>query len=259
MKKMLLFAAIAASLVAVAVPVSVTNEVLTVDQNGIPSVPGVLGTVSDLARLQAATEIAAAQAASAESVYAATTQLLSQVAKEFIDRNVVVYRKYYMDAFTATIIIGDDDKCAIYGWQTLPSAQQDQPGRVKYKCSYACTADILSITGIFKSNSNVTSNRADWAYLDSQYVTDVTTDPSRSTFTDKDGNVYNYCYQATVSIPSEIAHFVVINIPNQSADSDGSTVVIYGGVKDGINTTIVDGTMAYDIVGGLVVGAREAN
>lgn len=259
MKHILAFLAVIAALVSFADSVATTNELLTVDQNGNPSVPGVLGTASEMARLQAEMRIAAAEAAAAEKVYSDTTNLLSDVAKQLVNRNAVVYRKYFMDAFTAAIIIGDDDKCTITGWDECPAAMQDEPGRKKFYCHYACTADILALKGIFKTNSDLTVSRKEWEYLDESYVTDIITDPDRSRYTDKDGNVYDNCYRATVSIPDEIGHFLIINIPNQQADSDGSTVLLYGGVTGGINAVIPDGNLGYEVVGGLVVGVTEAN
>lgn len=257
--KRILIPILSVALSAFADPVAVTNELLTVDQNGNPSVPGVLGTASELARLQAQTEIAAAAARAAENVYKDTTNLLHDVAAQLVNRNAVVYRRYFMDAFTAAIIIGDDDKCVIYGWTKLPDAQQTDVGRVKFHCHYGCTADILSMKGIFKTNSDVTTSRKEWGYLSEDYVTDIITDPDKSSYTDKDGNQYDHCYRATVSIPEEIAHFLIISIPSRQADSDGATVMLYGGATGGINAVIPDGTIGYEVVGGLVVGVTEAN
>lgn len=258
-KHLIALLAAAAAFVSFADGVVVTNELLLIDQNGNPSVPGVLGTASEMARLQAEMRIAAAEAANAEAVYAQTTNLLEDVAKQLVNRNAVVYRKYFMDAFTAALIIGDDDKCVITGWEKLPDAQQDDPARVKYYCHYACTADILALKGIFKTNSDLTVDRKEWEYLDESYVTDLITDPARSSYTDKDGNLYEHCYRATVSIPAEAAHFLVINIKNQSADTDGATVLIYGGAAGGINAVIPSGSLGYTITGGYVTGVTEAN
>lgn len=259
MKKTLALLAALAAFASFADGVAVTNELLTIDQNGNPSVPGVLGTASEMAWLQAEMRIAAAEAANAEAVYAQTTNLLEDVAKQLVNRNAVVYRRYFMDAFTAALIIGDDDKCVITGWTECPAAMQDDPDRKKYYCHYACTADILALKGIFKTNSDLTVSRKEWEYLDEGYVTDVITDPTRSSYTDKDGNLYEHCYRATVSIPADVAHFLVINIPNQSADTDGATVLIYGGAAGGINAVIPAGDLGYVITGGYCTGVTEAN
>lgn len=250
-----LIAAIAAS-ASFADPVSVTNEILTVNQNGEISKPGILGTVSDVARLQAETRIAAAKAEEADKVYADTTNLLHDVAQQLVNRNAVVYRRYFMDAFTAAVIIGDDDRCAIYGWEKAPASAQDEPGRVKWYCHYGCTADILSMKGIFKTNSDLTVSRKEWEYLDEGYVSDIQTEPGP--YTDPvSHDVYDNCYRATVSIPDGISQFLIISIPNQQADTDGATVLVYGGQKDGITTVIHDGNLAYEVTGGYVTGVHE--
>ena len=258
MKTLIASLALAVSSAFAGVPV--TNELLTVNEKNEVSVPGVLGTVSDVARLQAATEIAAAQAATAAQVYEDTTNLLNDVARQLVNRNAVVYRKYFLDAFTAALIIDPSkDKDDIYGFTVAPSSEQTVPGSQVCYCYYGCTADILNLRGIFKSNSDLTVSREEWLYLDASMVLDVSVDPDKDPYVDEDGNRFEHCYRAKLAIPNGIMGFMIINIEGQAADSDGATLLLYGGVKDGVTGTIHDGQLAYELVGGLCVGVIPGN
>ena len=258
MKNLLAIAALAAASAACAqsivVPVTVTNEILTVNQDGKVSKEGFLGTVTDLAQLQAATEIAAAKAETADKVYADTTNLLHDVAQQLVNRNAVVFRRYFMDAFTAAIVIGPDDKCIITGFEKSPDSEQTETGRVKYVVRYGCTADVISLRNIFRINSDL--NRQEWTELGDAYVGQVESEPG--TYTDpRSQDVYNHLYKVTLSLPQEVAQFVVLNVPYQYADTDGATVLIRGGVKDGLTTTIHDGNLAYGVTGGFVTSVHQ--
>lgn len=238
--------------------VSVTNELLTVDQNNNPSVPGVLGTVSDLARLEAQTELNAAAAVVAENTYQQATNLLDEVAAEIAAERTVVYRKYFLDSFTAAVIVDPSvDKVGIYGWEKLPDAEQTTAGRVKWYMYFGCTTDISSITPQVKSASNLASGTAGFQFLDSQYVTDYL--PMSGTWTDRDGNVYGHLYRITVSIPSEQAHFCILYVSGDAPGGSGDTLTAVGGFTGGITTNAVSGNLTFRISGGLCTGVTDSN
>lgn len=258
MKGFVFLSTLFASVALLGASVVVTNELLTVDQNNVPSVTNVLGTVSDLARLQAQTELNAAAASVAEDTYDQATNLLDTVASEIAAERTVVYRKYFLDSFTAAVVVDPAvDKVGIYGWEKLPNEQQTEDGRAKWYMYYGCTVDIGSITPVVKSASDLSSGLSGFVPLDSQYVTDLT--PMSGTWTDAQGNTYEHLYRITVSIPEEKSHFCIIYISGDVSEGSGDTLTVVGGFTGGVTTNFVSGNLTIQITGGLCTGVTDAN
>lgn len=236
--------------------VSVTNELLTVDQNNNPSVPGVLGTISDLARLEARTEINEASARAAEQTYDQATNLLDSVAKQLGSSRPVVYRRFFLDSFTAVVVLDPAvDKVVIYGWDKLPDSEQNQPGRQKWYCYFGCTADISTLTPQIKTTNDLSVPKSSWAFLADQYVTGFT--PMSGSYTDRDGNTMNNLYRLTVSIPEEQARFVIVYIDADSGEGTGATMLAVGGINGCTSTNVISGSLRFEITGGLWTGVTN--
>ena len=268
MKVLAFILGLAASLaIAETVPVSVTNELLTVNEKNEVSVPGVLATVSDLAEIQAQTEINAAKAEVAEEVYDDATNLLASVSKQLLAQHTVVYRKYFLESFTSVVLINAaTDKVAIYSWTSCPGTTCTDTacthaaipsGKVRYHIRFGCTVDISSITPRVKSASTLNNTAiASWDYLDDQYVSGYRS--ISGSYTDGDGNVYNNLYYLQVLIPDTTAQFCVISLPEGTADSDGSTLVVQGGINGGITQTVTAGNLTITVTGGIITGVTDS-
>ncbi len=242
--------------------VTVTNEVLTVDQDDNPSVLGVLGTASDVAKLQAQTELNAASAKAAEDTYEQTTNLLADVAAELTAGRTVVYRRYFLDSFTAAVLLDPTvDKVAIYGWEKLPDSGQTVSGRVLWYLYFGCTQDISALTPQVKTVSTLDTKDSEgnlpWAFLDEAYVTGYT--PMTGTWTDTDGNTYSNLYRLTVSVPDDDKGFFVVYVNGNATDTTGDTLTIVGGVKGGVTQDVTAGSLTFHVTGGLVTGVENAN
>jgi len=257
MKRILIVSCLSVGLAAAlfGTPVAVTNELLTVDQNNVPSVTNVLGTVSDLAKLQAQTEINAAAAVVAEGVYDQATNLLDEVAKEITAEKVTVYRRYFLDSFTAVVVIDPAvDKVSIYDWVRLPDAEQTESGRVKWYMYFGCTTDMSTIMPQVKVANTLSGGTAGFTFLDAQYVTGYV--PITGTYSDGDGNTFSHLYRVTVSIPQESSHFCILYVDCSAAGGSGDTLTAVGGFTGGITGVYTNGNLETTYTGGLVTGAR---
>ena len=242
---------------AVEVPVYVSEEVLTIDQNNQPSVAGVLGTVSDVAALQADIEINAEKERVYAEVYDQTTNLLDAVAAELTQERVTVYRKYFLDSFTVAVLLDPDvDKCAIYNWERLPDASQTVSGRVLYYLYFGCTQDISAITPQIKYQNSLDNGVSSFSFLDAQYVTGYT--PMSGTWTDSDGNSYSYLYRITVSLPSTDSNFCLVHLNGDASDNTGDTLTVINGITGGVTTNVVSGNLTLHITGGICTGVTDA-
>lgn len=263
MKKAILAAVIAALAAAATYADPVTNQlkVLTVREDGTipPQFTNTLGTVSDMARLQAATLIAAEKASQAENIYAQTTGELTRVATQLVNNQAIIYRRYFIDSFSSAMIIDDTrDKVWLYDWKEAPAERQTVSGHKGWDCYYAFKGecDIQALKGIFKYNHTLAGGtpREDWEYLDESLVSDPV---SLGEKVDPDGVRFNYSYRTTVYLPNNESGFLIISIAPQDADADGSTIVMYGGDRNGLNGVKRIGNLDIEYVGGRAVSITE--
>ena len=233
-------------------------QVLIVDENGNLNISNVVATISDLARAEGNLAIANATAQAASNAYDEASTLLDQVAAQITDSEVIVYRKFFMDSFSAAVIIDPlRDKINICGFEE--SATQDLTGYKKYDVRICCTADIPLGSNVmhFRHSNSLTNSVTEWTELASAYVTGLTLDSGG--YTDQDGNTYNFTYSCTVALPLQVAHFLIITLDPAYGAGDGSALTIVGGVDGGITTNVVTGNLTWRIDGGLVTGVTDSN
>lgn len=250
------FAALALSFSAAAAEHSVTQTLLTVREDGLPAAfTNLFGSVSDMARLQAQLDIAAAQARQAESIYAQTLKDLDDVCEMAVANRAIAYRRYFIDSWEAAMLIDDTrDKAVIVKFETADPSRA-RAGSDSFDVYYAFkgTTDIRTLKSIFKTSEELGTPTADWDYLADTDVDDPVS--LGHPYTNDIGTVFNYTYRTTVHFPADERGFLVVSIQPQAADSDGSVMVINGGDKDGADMDVVvekaDGTrVSAKVVGG---------
>lgn len=258
MKKVI---AVMYALVAVAA-FATTNkfEVLTVREDGIPAhLTNTLGTVSQIAKLQAQLALNAKMAEQAEQIYGQTTGTLMRVATELANQRSVGYADYFIVSFESAMIIdGRTDKVNLYRWVAAPPERQRGDGYSSFDCYYAFKSeshtDIQQLKQIFKVNGALNTSTTDWEYLADSDVDDPV---QMGEWTDPDGVKYDFSYRTTVHLPAMTQYFLVINIKDQAADADGSTIYIYGGDAGGITGERTFGNTTIELQGGRIFGWRN--
>ena len=114
-------------------------EVLTVREDGIPTrFTNTLGTVSQIAQLQAQMMVNAKMAEQAEQIYGQTTGTLQKVATQLANQRAIGYADYFIVSFESAMIIdGRTDKVALYKWEKAPAERQKGEGYESWDCYYA--------------------------------------------------------------------------------------------------------------------------
>ena len=236
-------------------------EVLTVREDGIPTrFTNTLGTVSQIAQLQAQMMVNAKMAEQAEQIYGQTTGTLQKVATQLSNQRAIGYADYFIVSFESAMIIdGRTDKVALYKWEKAPAERQKGEGYESWDCYYAFKSeshtDIQQLKQIFKINGALDVPSADWVYLSEDNVEDPVKVGQGETI---DGVVFDYSYRTTVHLPAMTKYFLIINIKDQAADANGSTIYIYGGDAGGITGKRTLGNATIEFSGGRVFG-WEAN
>lgn len=227
-------------------------EYITIREDGSlpPRQTNVLGTVTQLAKLQAQMEISAQKADQSERIYSQTTGNLAIATAQLSQIQSVGYADYYLVSFDSAMVIDSNrDKVCLYRWQQAPS-ERKMEGRESFDCYYAFkgTCDIQQLKQIFKVGIVGDTSPSEWDYLADEYVDDPV---SLGEYTDKDGMKYNYSYRATVHLPSELGRcMLVIHIRDQAADTDGSVVLMHGGDSGGLTGVFTFGDTTVEYVGG---------
>ena len=129
-------------------------EVLTVREDGLPpSFSNLLGTVSQVAQLQAQLTLNAKMAETAELVYGQTTGMLQKVAAQLVHNQSIAYADYFLVSFASAMIIDSSrDKVALYRWEEAPTERQRGSPYKSFDCYYAFKGecDIQQLKQIFK-------------------------------------------------------------------------------------------------------------
>lgn len=235
-------------------------EVLTVREDGMPAnFTNTLGTVSQMAQLQATMLINAKMAEQAELIYGQTTGTLQRVATQLANQRAVGYADYFIVSFESAMIIdGRTDKVVLYRFEKAPQERQKGEGYESYDCYYAFKSeshtDIQQLKQIFKVNGALDVQTSEWTYLSDDDVSDPV---QMGQWTDPDGVIFDYSYRTTVHLPEMTQYFLIIDIKDQAADADGSTIYIYGGDAGGITGERTLGDAIIEFSGGRVFGWRN--
>lgn len=231
---------------------SVTNEYLTVDQDGNLSHSNIVATVADIALSAAKAELAEAKAAAAASSAADATNALNAVAQELSSRELVIYRQGYISAFDSTVFLSANCTCMITG--VKPGAGISEDGTLSCtEITYALTENASGIVPVVRYNDSVTTPRSDWGAAN---ATETPT-PVPGQFVSSDGTVFGFQYKIRVWTPVGDTGFYFIQINPGDPLGNGYTFDIAGGIKDGITKTITIDGLVITISGGLVTDIRE--
>ena len=117
-----------------------TNEVLTVNQDGDLSSSGV-ASVEDIARAAAAAEISIAKAQIAEETAINVTNNIQLIVDNIMSNRVVIYRRGYVDSFSALTVVTDADRVMIIDADWVEKSAE----RIVCNLKYVCTADVSGI------------------------------------------------------------------------------------------------------------------
>lgn len=234
------------------VEVAVTNEYLTIDQDGKLSHPNIVATVTDIASSAAKAELADAKASAAAAAAGAATNALNAVATELSERELVIYRQGYISAFDATVFLSANCTCVITG--VKPGAAVSADGSmVCTEITYALTENASGLVPIVKYNDSITVPKADWGAVPAMEGPAAV----QGAFTAQDGTVYAFQYKVRVWTPVGDTGFYFIQINPGDPLGSGYTFEIAGGIKDGITRTVTFDGLTLTISGGLITDVKE--
>lgn len=246
-----LFSLIAASF-SISAFSAVTNEYLTVDQDGNLSHSNIVATVSDIAISAAKAELAETKAAAAASSAAQATNALNTVAQELSSRELVIYRQGYISAFDSTVFLSANCTCMITG--VRPGAAISEDGTLSCtEITYALTENASGIVPVVKYNDSISTPKSDWGAANAT----ESPVPVSGQFTSSDGTVFGFQYKIRVWTPVGDTGFYFIQINPGDPLGSGYTFDIAGGIKDGITKTVTVDGLVITISGGLITDVRE--
>lgn len=232
---------------------TVTNEYLTVDQDGRLSHANIVATVADIASSAAKAELAATAAQAAAQSAAAATNALNEVARELADRELVIFRQGYVSAFDSTVFLSANCQCVITS--VTPGAALSEDGSlVCTEIVYGLTENGAGIAPVIKYSDSLAKPKKDWGAapaIDGPFAVS-------GAYTARDGTVFGYLYRVRVWTSVGDTGFFVVQINPGDALGNGYTFDITGGIKDGLTETITIDGLTLTITGGLITGVTEA-
>ena len=223
---------------AFATGLGLTNEVVTVDQDGGISKSGI-ATVEEVATNAINVQIAMQRAQIAAETAVATTNAIQAIVDNIMSNRVIVYRRGFIDSFAALTIITDADTCAII---------------------YVCSADVSQIKPNVYTHNTLDGgvSHLDFTLTPDAYVTEPTFYSEPATYGEA---TYDNYYKVTVTIlnPVETAHyFLFIKLEGNDPGGTGAQLNVRNGIKGGVTDTFQFGNKVIQIKGGLVKGVTNA-
>lgn len=233
---------------------------VTVDQHGNISHPDVVATVSDVARARAQAEIAEAAANAAVAAAEEIGRVVDQALSSITAGKAVIYRSQWVDSFGTAVVISEGNKPVIYEFSQpsgVDNATKTIDGTAKtckaWDLYFGFKETIGTIVPRVRVSSDLGTATADWTEWSA--VDNLGNAPS---YTDADDITYSFCYHYRVWIPTDWnAQFVIVYVNGESAEGDGSTLDIVGGITGFESRTLTTGNLEITITGGLVTGVVD--
>lgn len=239
---------------AILLATTVTNDVLTINQKGETSHPTALANTADMAALKAATITAEEKAKAAASAAAHGTNLISDIIADIGRNELVVYRYGYTDGITAAQVLDPDAKLATTEFK--PLAEQNAAGLSAFSISYA-----LKNSTEFQGQPLIRWRGALDDGTDFEPVEATNIEPVErvdGSWTDANGIQYQYQYKTKFyDEASDKGFYHVILLPDDAA-GDGAAMELPNGVKGGYTGSFEWGGHSFEIVGGVIVGVKDA-
>lgn len=232
-----------------------TNEVVTVDQDGGISKSGI-ATVEEVATNAINVQIAMQRAQIAAETAVTTTNAIQAIVDNIMSNRVIVYRRGFIDSFAALTIITDADTCAIINadWKEQ-SAEQ-----IVVDVYYVCSTDVSQIKPNVYTHNTLDGgvSHLDFTLTPDAYVSEPTFYAEPATYGEA---TYDNYYKVTVTIlnPVETAHyFLFIKLEGNDPGGTGAQLNVRNGIKGGVTDTFQFGNKVIQIKGGLVKGVTNA-
>lgn len=231
-----------------------TNKVLMVDECGEINEPAALATTADMAAIKAATITAEEKAHAASTAAAHGTNLISDIVADIGRNELVVYRYGYTDGISAAQILDPDAKLATTSFE--PLNEQNAAGLKAFFISYALKNSTEFIGQPLIRWRGALDDGTDFEPIEAANVEPVTR--LDGSWTDASGIIYQYQYRTKFfDEASDKGFYLVTLIPDDSA-GDGAAMELTGGIKGGFTGSFNWGGRELEIVGGVVVGVRDA-
>lgn len=254
------FASIIAAIVAVSAFADLPPKqmVLTVDDAGNLNSTNAVATQADLAKIAASNQLAVAEQQAASEGFNQAVELLTAVATNVAAGTPIVFYSVELSSFDAAVVFDEAKaKVLIISWTQMDESSTVQGVAVhKWRMRFAFTDDLQSVKPLlgYAQVLNGTA-RSEWDFLADDFVSAPVAESG--TYTDGDGNEYNYIYHVDVWMPDENSGFSYIRVPNDAVVADGATLDLPNGVRGGASTTVSWGGKTLTFKGGLLVGVSE--
>lgn len=233
---------------------TVTNDVLTVNQKGETSHPTALATTADMAAIKAATITAEEKARAASTAAAYGTNLISDIVADIGRNELVVYRYGYTDGISAAQVLDPDAKLATTSFN--PLNEQNAAGLKAFSISYALKNSTEFLGQPLIRWRGALDDSTDFEPIESSNIEPVVR--LDGSWTDANGIIYQYQYRTKFFDEASNKGFYLVTLIPDDAASDGAAMELIGGVKNGFTGSFVWGGSELEIVGGVVVGVRDA-
>lgn len=232
----------------------VSNKVLMVDEHGEINEPAALATTADMAAIKAATITAEEKAHAASTAAAHGTNLISDIVADIGRNELVVYRHGYTDGISGAQVLDPDAKLATTEFK--PLAEQNAAGLKAFSISYALKNSTEFIGQPLIRWRGALDDGTDFEPIEAANIEPVTR--LDGSWTDANGIIYQYQYQTKFFDEAGDKGFYLVTLIPDDAAGDGSAMELTGGVKGGFTGSFNWGGHELEIVGGVVVGVRDA-
>lgn len=235
-----------------AASVTVSNEVLFVDQEGNVSRPETLATTADMAAIKAATLTAEEKAAAASAAAAEGTNLMSGVVADIGRKELVIYRYGYTDGLSAADVLDPD--AALCTTSFKPLDEVNAAGLSAFSITYA-----LKNSTPFSGEPLIRWRGALDDGTDFEPIEAANVEPVENigSWTSPAGEVFQYHYSTKFFDKAGAQGFYLVTLIPNDAASDGATFDLPNGVTGGITTEFIWDGWKLNIEGGAVVGVEE--
>ena len=233
---------------------AVTNDVLTVNHKGETSHPTALANTADMAALKAATITAEEKAQAASAAARHGTNMMWNIAADIGRNELVIYSYGYTDGFSAAFSFDPDAKIITHEFRPLDEV--NDAGLAAFELGYALkNSTEYQGQPIIRWRSALDDGK-DFEPIEEKNIEPVERVPGE--YTDGDGIVYQHQYRTKFYDERADKGFYKVNLLADDAAGDGMALELPNGVKGGIDCSFVWGGRELEVLGGVVVGVKDA-
>lgn len=226
---------------------TMTNTVITIDQDGNVNKTNVLADAGQMAANAVKVEIAAQAATAAAQAAVEGSNTINAIAANIVANEVRIYRKGSMSAFEALALYDENDKVYISGIEINKPKGYNS-------ISYVSTVDWGSVKPIVRT-INTLSDRADFVEVDDSAVSAPVEQTGSFNY---HGDTFNK--QWTITVPKlDWQHFYYIDLDADAPEGTGATLDVKGGFTGGFTGDIIEGNIIKTYKGGLLMEVRNVD